>query len=169
MRLLATKNKLPLSVLIRFGIQEEGSHVIAGFWGSTAIHSNLVGVRLEYLPYLLKQHTIVKELDLPLKPQYEREVYNSILSVAYKNDYDIPGLLFWAYRIILKRLFGRPLPVKNLWSKDGLYLCTGIVAAAPAWLIGETCQKEFEMKTPLAVLEVIEERFKAGLLKEYCL
>lgn len=148
MKLIWTKSNLPLSVLIQWFSQEPCSHFAIVFDDSLVFHSNLFGVHLEWYSHYKKSTTIVFEKDIPMSLEDEERLYRAIVDEHYGKPYDYKALLYFGWRMTLKRFFGTPLPTRNDWQTPESFLCTGLAKS-----LGEVFPMEldYEMVSPYAL------------------
>lgn len=141
MKLLFVRSNQIGSKIIRWTLRERASHFAICFdeeahGSGIAFESAVFGTRLVWFQEFRKTHHIVYALSfkahLPL--QDEEDIYLSTLEQYSGQGYDYGALLFWMWRgLILWRIFGIPIPVKNLWAQKGFQLCTGL-AGALKWI-----------------------------------
>lgn len=91
--------------------------------------SNLLGTNLDYFPNFLKTNTVVYEIEVLIGDQGEDKVYNQIMTEFDGKSYGWTAYLYFAYRGLLRRLFGTPLPDHNPWAQQDTYLCVGLSQA----------------------------------------
>lgn len=127
MKLIWTKNHLPLSVVIRWLFGEPCSHFAVVLDDSIVFHSNLWGVHIEWYPEFKKSVTVVFEEEAE---EIGDDVYNALMG-RYRDllnrnvgrGYDFGGLLYGFWRAILWRLFKKPIPATNAWASSGRIMC----------------------------------------------
>lgn len=132
MKLIWTKSKQPLSLLIRWGLNEPCSHFAIVFdedRGGIVFESNLKGSNIRYYPTFKKKCEVVREIDIPLSLEKEEKVYHSILDVYDSKSYDYTAFAYFVWRAFLKKCFGVPLPKKNKWNTKDSYICVGLALA----------------------------------------
>ena len=135
MKILCVKSNLPLSILIRWGLKEDCSHLVAEFDNRLAIHSNLLGVHLQWAPHLREHCTVVHEFEFKLTLEQEEEVYLALINLTEGKPYDFGAFAYFGWRAILWRIFGLAIPKRNRWGKKDHFLCTEIAAALPDWML----------------------------------
>lgn len=134
MRLLWTRSPKIGSRLIRWGLGEKASHFAVVFddrpggYG-LVFHSKFTGVGLEWWGHFQKHNEVVYQITPDTTLESEEALYQEILSRYYGSRYDTKALLYWAWRTILKKLFGWPIPPRNAWGDEGAYLCTELAEA----------------------------------------
>lgn len=132
MKLIWTKSKLPLSVLIRNFLGSDCSHFAIVFesrGSGLMFESNLLGTHPRFYKTALKHMEVVHELDIILTIEQENDIWDEIVEKFDGRKYNYKGFLYFCYRAILKKLFKMPLPDKNIFSQPGTYLCDQIFEA----------------------------------------
>lgn len=130
MKIVFTKNDLPLSKLIRWGLKEPVSHV-GLVYGNIIFHINLLGAHIEYLPTFEKHNEIVFSIDTNMPTHIAKVVFWHIVGAHDGLAYDFSGLLYFIWRGFLWRFFGLPFPEKNALDNPGAALCVKIVEYLP--------------------------------------
>lgn len=146
MKLVFTKSNLPLSKIIRWGLEEPVSHFAVVFDDKIVFHSNLAGVQIDWFNNFKTKCEIVYSLDYNLGLEKEEQIYQSILDKNVGKSYDFPGFLYFIWRGFLNKVFSKPFPEKNKWAKDGEFICTGLAAELPKGLLPEI--QDTEMVSP---------------------
>jgi len=134
MYLLFTRSNSIMSRLIRSVTGEPVSHVAVSY-GDLVIHSNLLGVRQEFLSTFTKHSTVVYSLEVSgnidvwekLK-QYEGSTYDF-------------GALFYLLLLHVPVIRSILPSNKNLWQSTSMFLCT-------EWAITVTDGEEDSVITP---------------------
>lgn len=137
-----------LSRLIRWGYKEDCSHFAICFDDFLVFHSNLVGVHMTTLDEFQQSATVVHEIDIPLTLESEEKIYKDIIPRFNKKKYDFGAFLYLAYRLVLLRLFGKPLPVSNPWGDKDKFICTEMVTVLPSYLTGVTAADQIDSMSP---------------------
>lgn len=122
---LFTTSNLPASALIRWGLEEPVSHFAIGFTNGVVCHQRFTGFELDWWPNFQKKNLIVNQLDP--KEQSVEEDARCLRLIAGKyagTKYDIPGISYWSWRVLLKKTLNKPIPPTNKWGKDPLAVCT---------------------------------------------
>lgn len=115
------------------------------------VHSNLLGINLEWSGYFRKHTTIVHEVKYTID-SLQNELNLSTMLDQYENSwYDIGALLFVGISLVLKHYLHIPMPKKNLWQTTGMFLCT-------EWITKYIDGKEDSMITPRQLYERIKEQ-----------
>lgn len=65
-------------------------------------------------------------------------------------DYDYLGIIYFAYRILLHKMFHIPIPISNLLNSKNRYFCTEV--------IGRLTQTKCEMVSPTQLLKLLSGR-----------
>jgi len=152
MKLLWVKGHTPLSKLIMWGLEEPVSHFAILFDEKIIFHSNLMGVHIEWYNSFLKNHDIVKEMDLDLDLAREEEIYQAVIDQYDGKSYDYGAFLYFTYRGFLKKLFKIPLPQKNPWGSKDAFLCNEMVQAFPDCICPPAIKAmDLSMKSPYQV------------------
>jgi hypothetical protein len=110
MRLLWTKNELPLSVAIRKVMNNESSHFAIEFDKHIVFHSNYKGAHPEWSASFFKANELVWVLDLPTTLEIEEQVYQLIVDKFDGMPYDFMYLFKLANIAIKHRVFNEKLP-----------------------------------------------------------
>lgn len=152
MKLIFTKSKLPLSKLIRWGLNEPASHFAIVFDNSIVFHSNLTGTHVDWYNHFKSSCEIAYELDYNLPLEAEESIYQSILNKNTGKSYDFGGFFYFIWRALLNKCFGFKFPEINKWSKEGKFLCTGLAAELPLeHFKGLETIKDTEMTSPYQI------------------
>jgi hypothetical protein len=126
MKLIWSKSKLPLSVIIRAVTGEDCSHFAFVFETRGAgimFESNLIGTHPSFFKNSLKSHTIVHEIEIPLDMNTEDLIWDACVENFDGKPYDFLGIVYLGWRKLLLRFLGKPLPEKNKWSREGALFC----------------------------------------------
>ena len=140
MKLVFSKSTLPLSVLIRWGLNEPVSHFAIVFQPDNLLfQSNLLGAVLDYYPRFLDAATIVYSIDVPMDQDVENKIYMSAMDNFAGHGYGYTSFLYFTWRAFLFKCFKIPWPPKNVFNEAGDYLCVGLAQAldcdgSPTWL-----------------------------------
>ncbi len=123
MRIVFTTNNIIGSRIIRWFTQEPVSHIAFVFDNKVVIHSSLFGVELLWFK-TFQEHSDIKyshEIILPL--EQEEMVWQSLLDAHDDVKYDYLAILYFGYRIALKRLFNIEMPYTNMWQSPLNDMC----------------------------------------------
>lgn len=131
MKLLFTKNNLPLSKLIRWGLKEPCSHFVIEFDNKIVFHSNLMGTHIQWSETFRKNSEVVCSINYDLPLEQEEAIFQSILNKADGKGYDFKAFAYFIWRAFLYRVFGCTFPKRNKWEEDGKFLCTGLSVELP--------------------------------------
>lgn len=135
MTLIWTKSKQPLSIAIRGMLQEPVSHFGIVFDNGIVFHSNLLGSHIEWYGTFTKKCEIVYSLQFTLNLEEEEAVYQNILNTYDDKPYDYAAFLYFAYRALLKRTIGKPLPTTNELQDGDRLLCTELAKCVPDYIV----------------------------------
>src|SRR3972149_5686290 len=114
MKLIWTKSKAPLSVLIRWGLNEPVSHFAIVFDDFLVFHSNLVGVHMVSMNRFLKSTAqIVYEKNYAMVLEDEEAIYRAIISKHDGEPYDFGAFFYFIWRVLLHKFFKTPVPATN--------------------------------------------------------
>jgi hypothetical protein len=58
--------------------------------------------------------------------------------------YDWPGVIYFSYRIALKKMFNIDIPEKNKWNSNSKYFCSEVV--------GKMTNTSYEMTAPIQIM-----------------
>lgn len=146
-----SRNEKIGSKVIRWGTAEKGehpdevpSHYFMIFFRKIVLESRLEsGVRITYWGAFLKKNTIIK-LFVPAGEAEKREkrgrMFSRILENTYGKAYDFMAVLYYSYRILLKKWFGKKMPKKNKWNHEDKFFCDEIYS--------EVSGEDMSMKSP---------------------
>lgn len=148
MRLIWTKNKMPLSWLIRWGLDEPVSHFAIVFDDRLVFHSNLKGVNVDWFDNFKKHHTIVFERHFNVGLSTEEKVYLDVIGKKIGKPYDFLGFIYFAYIGLKKKLFGTKTPNDNIFNQPEAYLCTELADVIYGFMGVDKTQKELAMISP---------------------
>ena len=142
MKIISTHSSMLLSRLILWGLTKKGlpapkaSHVAIIFDDRWVLHSNLLGVHIQWAPHFLKNQSVMDEIDYELSLESEEQVYQGLVDECEGLSYDFPGFFYQGWRILLWKLFGRPFPKNNAWNSRGALLCYELAERLPFWITG---------------------------------
>lgn len=131
MKLIWTKSTLPLSLLIRYGLNEPVSHFGIVFDNGIVFHSNLLGTHIEWYHTFTKHCTVVYEREYAMTLDGEEEIFQKILNTYDDMGYDFGAFGYFCYRALLYRTLGKPFPAKNDWQSSDKFLCTELATVLP--------------------------------------
>lgn len=151
MRLVFLKSKLPLSVAIRWLLGEDCSHFALVFdtpAGGLLFESNLLGTHPKFYKTELASTTLVHEVPLPLSVGDEDAVWDAVVARFDGRGYDWGAFFYFAWRAVLKKLLGLPLPMKNPWAKPGTELCVEVFQAVKKYTTLKNVPLDLSMTSP---------------------
>lgn len=134
--------------LIRWGTNGKASHFAVGFdmLGDRGVvfHSHLSGLRIDWAKDFMKNNRIVWELEpiLSLQLQAEERLYQAVTK-NYGTPYDYKALLYFGWRVFLKKILGWSIPKYNKWGDKKAFLCTEI-----AETMSEELKDIFQVELP---------------------
>lgn len=147
MKLIFTKSNMPLSIAIRWCLNEPVSHMAIVFDDKIVFHSNLLGTHVNWFESFKKHQTIVYSQFYQMGMAQEENIYLSCVSVDSK-WYDYLAFFKLCYYGLRKKLFGKPLPIiKDQWPNA--FLCTELIKVLPEKLLKP------ELKEKLAANEIL--------------
>lgn len=113
-------------------ICDEAPNPLRTGFAPMVVHSDLYGVRAQPSATFFQTHDIVYTFRVKLSPYDALRVSEQLHSIlrTEKDPYDFAALSYFAYRVLLKRLFGRPLPELNPWGMQHAFLCTELAYLA---------------------------------------
>jgi len=138
MKFLFTKSNLPGSRLIRWGLNTDVSHFAILFMedlgdNAIVIESRLgQGVRPIWLKDFLAHNDVVTAV--AHDTDQEKYLYGKILDKVGGQPYDWKAVTFLSVAVIMKKLFKRPLPKKNLWGAKDMQYCSEVLNAMTSYL-----------------------------------
>lgn len=161
MKIVATKNSLPLSWLIRIVGGLKASHIAVEFDGCFILQSNFRGVVPELSPKFYSHQTVVDTVDIPLPLEIEDLLWKSIINVASFAEYDFGGLLYFGFC----KLLGIKMK-RNLWENPNKFMCHEVGMLVITHLEGIGYKIEIKLKndissmTPDSFIEALREAVK---------
>lgn len=133
MKLLWTKSNLPLGRLIRWSLNEPVSHFAFVFDKSLVIHSDLLGIQIKGLHAFSSSHEIILTLPYNCSPLQEEALYYDIVNRFDDTPYDYQAFTYFAWRAVMFKMFGTPLPTTSKYNDGKAYLCTEMAGLLPGW------------------------------------
>lgn len=131
MKLMWTRSSAPLSKVIRWISKEPVSHFVVCFDNKWVIHSNLLGVHLNWLSTFTKHCEIVYTIECDLSLENEEKVYRSLLDNFDERGYDFGAFFYFLFRGLLYKFLKIPMPAQNKWGNKDKFLCTEISQVLP--------------------------------------
>lgn len=130
---------------------ETPSH-FAILYGSFVFHSNFAdGVHIEPYYFFKKKNKTVRAFQkrgCKLSKIECELMFEQLIERAYGRKYDYWAVLYFAFRIILKRLFNKPIPDKNKWDVKNKWFCNELFEIS----LGQ----DLSMKTPNDLMYMLE-------------
>jgi hypothetical protein len=131
---LFTNSDLIGSEAIAWGTKRNGqkiddtpSHFGILFWDRIVLHSNFAnGVHIEPYYFFKKKNKTVRAFQNSICKLSQVEctlMFDQLTRKAYGAKYDFLAVLYFAYRIILKKLFNIRIPDKNKWEVENKWFC----------------------------------------------
>lgn len=155
MLLIWTKSSMPLSKAIRWLAGEPVSHFGVVFDKSLVFHSNLYGAHLEWFDTFKKHCEIVYSMDIKgMTLEQEEAVYRSIVSRFDGYKYDFRAFFYFGWRLLMRKIFRKPLPAKNRWDNEKHLLCTEIASGFPEPFLYKA---DSSITTPYALFKYYKE------------
>jgi hypothetical protein len=156
MKLVFTKNNLPLSLLIRCGLKEPVSHMAYVFDDKLVFHSNLIGVHIDWYDNFKKKNTIVNQIELNQGLQFEEDVYQRAIGMNVGQPYDFIALFYFIFRAFMYRFFNVPMPTKSNTEIKKAFLCTELAYALPKSYTQALLKKDLAITSPHEVYVAIK-------------
>ncbi len=161
MKLVWTKSRLVFSQIIRGQLGQDCSHFALVFnspAGGLMFQSNLLGAHTTFFKSALKSMTVVHSLDLPLSTEEENAVWDEAVDLFDGQPYDWGAFFYFCWRVILKKVFRRPIPKKNAWARDNQNLCVELFNIVKKY----TSLKDVEIDTPMTAPHELYLLLKGG-------
>jgi hypothetical protein len=155
-KILFVKSNLLGSKIIRWGLNEESSHVAIQF-NSLIVHSSVFGVSLVWNKSFYKHYKVVNELDYSdrLDLREEDKVFCGIMDNYDESRYDYSALIYFIFRGLLKKLFKIPFPNKNPLNEANSFLCTELISKLPKRL---TVDIDYSITSPDRLYPLLKEK-----------
>jgi hypothetical protein len=109
------------SRIIRNVLEEPVSHVCF-MVENAVIHSNFYGVHVDLKKRFMTENIVVYRI--PLKYKFPDLQERLQYLMQFYAPYDYTGFIYFAWRAVLRRFLGIPLPDKNKLNQKNAYLCT---------------------------------------------
>jgi hypothetical protein len=89
------------------------------------LHSHYHGVSLTWFHDFYMKNEVVYALAPKDKFSLDKEesIYRAIISNTFGSPYDSGAMLYFAWRVLLKRVVGSEIPKANPWGTSRSYLC----------------------------------------------
>lgn len=155
MKIIFTKNHLPLSKFIRWGLNEPVSHMAVVFDDKIVFHSNFKGIHIEWFETFKKSNEIVYEVNFNLTLDKEEEIYQDIITKNDGKGYDYAALLYLVYKGLMHKMFKTPLPTDNKWASKNKFFCIELLSLFKQIEI----DTNIEVSTPYQVYKLLKEKY----------
>jgi len=147
-RAMWVKSNLPLSRLIMWAFNEPCSHFSISFDDDYVIHSDLLGTESPIYSWFMKQHIVVHQIAFNVSTGVQAEVLNELhKKFPLPRSYDFGAFLYFAWRAVLFKFLGLPLPKKNIWNKKNRYMCEEIAVILKP-IFGFVIPEDLDITTP---------------------
>jgi hypothetical protein len=132
------KNNKIGSKLIRWGTSGKASHFAVEFDKKVILESTMLsGVRLNTSFEFKKHNDIVYSLEITCSLEQEEEIYQAMIKgIVDKYRYDYAAILYFTYRVFLKKIFNKPIPEENKYDDVHAYMCIEIAKEFPDFVFG---------------------------------
>lgn len=160
MKLLWTKRNNFGSRLIEWGTDGDCSHFAVVFDDKPGgyglvFHSHITGVGIDWFGSFCQDYEIVHQMQ-PKYPINEEAIYQDLVGNFYKRPYDKLAFLYFGLCLVMRKLFGRPLPTRNQWGNKDRLLCTEIACAlAQSGVVGLPDLADYGIITPTDLFKII--------------
>lgn len=165
MKIIATKNNSILSKLIRWGLNEEASHIAFVFDNDTWLfQSNLLGVIPRLYPNFIKRTKtiIIDSIEYKMPLEDEEIIFQGLVKNLSESEYDYGGFLYFSWRVILYKFLKIKIPAINKWGKSNMYLCNELIEHLPTSLTGLPKGFKLDMTTPMQSMRILRRAKNAG-------
>jgi len=132
-------------------IKEVPSHTSVRV-GSVVYESTFEGVRATTFESWITRNIIIQALPIGNADK----IHMDRITCLFGRKYDYAGLFYFAWRIILLKLFKMPLPKKNKWHKMNKYFCTEILSVFT--------EKDYQMSAPVQIMEELRDDFYTSII-----
>lgn len=88
------------------------------------VHSNLLGLHIEWASHFREGHIIKYEIEIPSTPEEDKEKLTKFLDKYEFTMYDFGALLFLGMIFLIRKYVKIPMPKQNLWQMTGMFMCT---------------------------------------------
>jgi hypothetical protein len=131
MRLLFCYSDKIGSRVIRWALQEEVSHVAVEFDSGLVVEATLTGIRLDWSTNFRSNHCIPYEFPTIMELEAEGQLVwmSNLMALFVGQKYDYAAFVYLAWRVLLLRVLGLPIPGRNKWNKKGRFMCTELATA----------------------------------------
>lgn len=123
-----TRSGLPASRMIRWFSREDVSHFAIVIDRRYVFHSNFYGAHLKWLSTFVKHSEVIHMLDMHLTPEQEEAIYLCLINKFDEQPYDWGAFIYLCWNMLLYRVTGRSLPIRNLWASGKGLMCTELAS-----------------------------------------
>jgi hypothetical protein len=155
MKIVFTRNNLPFSRFLRWGLKEPVSHMAIVFDDKLVFHSNFKGVHIEWFETFKKSNEIVFEICIDMNLDQEEKLYQRIITAYDGKSYDYMGLLYLVYKMVMNKGFKTPLPTDNKWASNNNYFCIELLSLFEQI----TIDTNLEVSSPYSVYKLLKEKY----------
>lgn len=150
MKIIFTKSKLPLSWFVRWGLEEDVSHVAIVFDNKIVFHSNLYGLHIEWYNTFKKHNEVVYEIEYDLPLEQEEAMYQAVIDANDGKSYDYKAFMYFVWCGFKRKFFNTPLPATNKWDRENSLLCVEVLALLPRDILSDLNKlpKDLSMMSP---------------------
>jgi hypothetical protein len=156
---IITKNSLPGSKLIQWGLNEPASHFAVVFDNKLVLHSSFRGVHLRWYPHFINEYNVVDLIELNWSLAKEEKIYQAMLNCSEGQGYDWKAFSYFFWRGLLKKFFKVPIPDTSPFKDGKDFLCTEIAYKLPRELVGGL---DLGITSPYRLFSIIKERIENG-------
>ena len=156
MKLLFTKNNLPVSLLIRWGLSEPCSHMAFCFDNKLVIHSNFLGLQINWLDRFMRGNTLVDSVDIELDLETEESVYLALLAQYDGSSYDWLAFFSFILAAFKFKFFNVEMPKVAIISDKKSFICTETAYALPKKYLEALKNKDLAIMSPNQIRLVIK-------------
>lgn len=156
MRIVFTKNNMPLSQMIRWLFDEPVSHAAFLFDNDKWVfESNLFGTQITWGDYWRKKQEIVYSLEYEMTYMQEEKVFQTIMNENLGKSWDLLGALWLGLCGLRKKLFGIEMPSRNPFNKKQKLMCHELIEKLPREITGLSEQIESSAITPYVMFVIL--------------
>ena len=157
MKLLFTKNNLPISLLIRWGLSEPCSHMAVSFDNKIVIHSNFLGFQINWFDRFMRGNTLVASVEIELDLEDEENVYLELLGQYDGRPYDWLAFFSFIWAAFKFKFFDVPMPKTASASDKHSFICTELAFALPFKYFTTLKAKDLAIMSPHQVFLALQE------------
>lgn len=152
MKIIFTKGRNTFSNFISWGLEEPVSHIAFVFDDKLVFHSNFLGCHVEWYETFKKNNDIIFEIDYKFKLQQEEDFYQTIITNNDGRVYDYGAFLYFAWRVLLRKMFKIALPLINKLNNPHRDLCIEVLKRFNIHLL----VKDLSMVSPYQVYLILK-------------